>query len=226
MIIRTIHRAEQATQIGQVLVATDSAEIQKVVQEHGKQVVLTGKCSSGTDRVSEAALALPRSYGVVVNVQGDEPLVSPQHIDLLVQHLHRSPADSMATIATPIRSEREFLNPNVVKVVLDAQGFALLFSRAPIPHSSAGFSSLLSRKAAGFVGPLRHVGLYAFHRSLLHRWPALPASPLQETEDLEQLKALYQGVKIKVVVVDSCAPDVNVPEDIQRVEAYLETCKA
>jgi len=174
-------------------------------------------CATGTDRVREAALALGFTCDVIVNVQGDEPYVNSTHIDTVVQELNRVETTSshvMATIATPIHDEASAMDRNVVKCVTDIKGDALYFSRALIPHSKSGT----------FVpgGPyLRHIGLYAYRRPfLMDQLPLLPPSFLQDMEDLEQLRILQAGYKIKVGVVESAFPGVDTPEDLERLERY------
>jgi len=157
---------------------------------------------------------------LVVNVQGDEPLIDPRMIELAVEPLRRDPSILMGTLKTPIASLEEFLNPNVVKVVTDREGFALYFSRAPIPHPR-DFSADLAAHLVE-VAPCKHVGLYVYRREFLLRYPHLPATPLENLEKLEQLRALEHGFRIRVVETALTSLGVDTPEDLERVRRTLQ----
>jgi 3-deoxy-manno-octulosonate cytidylyltransferase (CMP-KDO synthetase) len=212
----------------EVIVATDDPRIAEAVEAFGARVMMTSPDhASGTDRLAEVAHKL--GYGddaIVVNLQGDEPLVPPLALDRLALALEHNPDAGIATIATPIRTEEELNAPSVVKVVLDRDGFALYFSRAPIPHvrdrellpsrlregSGAGARSLF----------LRHLGLYAYRVRTLRRISAAPQDPLEKAESLEQLRALGLGIPIHVTILDPAPPPgVDTEEDLERVRKML-----
>lgn len=206
----------------QVVVATDDARIVEACKAFGAQVLLTRvDHNSGTDRLAEVAAALGLAAdAIVVNVQGDEPLIDAALIDAVADLLARRADCVMGTAAHAIASADELDNPNVVKVVLDAAGRALYFSRAPIPWwrdaRAAGASPLPTPPA------LRHIGLYAYQAGFLRRFPSLPAAPLEKIESLEQLRVLWHGERIAVHVTDSApGPGVDTPEDLERVRAMF-----
>jgi len=202
----------------EVLVATDDARIAAAVADprgHGSPAVLTrADHPSGTDRIAEVARLRGWSDDtIVVNVQGDEPQIPPALIDQVANLLVRDSRADLATLCTPIENAEEFANPNVVKVVSSADGAALYFSRAPIPH-------VRDADTAGHAGAFRHLGIYAYRVSALLRLTALPVSRLEALEKLEQLRALEAGMRIAVAVA-SARPGVGVdtPEDIERLRA-------
>ena len=238
MIQHVVERARQARRLDQVLVATDDGRVREAVEAFGGNAVLTSpRHSSGTDRVAEVARHLP--CDVVVNIQGDEPTLDPASIDRAVAPLLDDPAVQMATLCTPIWDQAEAQDPNNVKVVRDRRGFALYFSRAPIPHyrnASTAVPGHGSRVAGdpepGTLNPeqrgagdaprwWKHVGLYAYRRDVLLRLAALPPTALEQAERLEQLRALGHGIPILVVETERDAIGVDVPEDIGRVAALL-----
>jgi 3-deoxy-manno-octulosonate cytidylyltransferase (CMP-KDO synthetase) len=205
------------------VVAADSADIIKVCQQHSIEAVLTrSDHPSGSDRLAEACqiLKLPDDE-IVVNVQGDEPLIAPQLILDVASLLMLSPAASMSTAAHVIDSLEEFRNPNVVKVVTDANNLAMYFSRAPIgwwrDGSTAGLPQLpLSPK------PLRHIGIYAYRVGFLKQFPTLPQADIEVCEALEQMRALWHGYRIAVHVTEHApGPGVDTPEDLERVRALF-----
>lgn len=203
------------------VVATDAEEVAKAVRGFGGEALLTrGDHPSGTDRVAEAA-ARPefRSYDVIVNVQGDEPLLPDGAVESAVR-LVASGGYDVGTVAVPIRSPDEWRDPAVVKVVVAADGSALYFSRAPIPFRRDG-SPGAHELASGLF--LRHVGLYAFRRRALERWVRLPLAPLERVEALEQLRALAAGLRIGVAVLEGGEPGVDRPEDVARLEPRLNS---
>jgi 3-deoxy-manno-octulosonate cytidylyltransferase (CMP-KDO synthetase) len=209
--IEHVYRRVASSSVDLVLVATDDERIADAVRAFGGCAVMTSAAHrSGTDRLAEVAHSL--SCDVVVNVQGDEPLVEPQLIDQALAPL-ADPAVQMSTVRR-IAGAEELHDPNVVKVVVDGDGFALYFSRASIPYR---------RSAGGAAAPVyAHVGLYVYRRSLLLQLASLPATPLERTEMLEQLRALEHGVRIATVETTTATVGVDTPEDLERVRARLE----
>lgn len=200
-----------------VVVATDSDEIRRVCEQAGAKVVMTAAGHpSGTDRVAEAAAACGAEWDVVVNIQGDEPLVEPAAVRTAVAMVEAGFA--VGTCATPVRSEAEFRDPSVVKVAATERGRALYFSRAPIPHRREGFGP---GHAWGRDVPLRHVGTYAYRRESLMQFVRFDPSPLEAEEGLEQLRALENGLEIGVGVISSAERGVDTEEDLHRVERRL-----
>lgn len=220
MIVRVAQRAALSG-ASQVVVASDAPEVLAACATHGVRAVLTrADHVSGSDRLAEACEQLGLDgQDVVVNVQGDEPLIAPAMIDACAAQLAARPDCVMSTVAHALDDAAEFSNPNVVKLVTDARGTALYFSRAPIPWwRDAG-------KATPHAGSaLRHVGLYAYHAGFLRRFPSLEASPLEQIESLEQLRVLWHGERIAVhVSPERPGPGVDTPEDLERVRALLRT---
>ena len=209
------------------VVACDSADILNVCQQHGIEAVLTrSDHPSGSDRLAEACEILKLADDeIVVNVQGDEPLIDPQLILDVAQLLQHSPTASMSTAAHVIDSLEEFRNPNVVKVVTDAHNLAMYFSRAPIgwwrDGSSAGLPQLpLSPK------PLRHIGIYAYRVGFLKQFPKLPQADIEVCEALEQMRAMWHGYRIAVhVTLQAPGPGVDTPEDLERVRQFFLSAK-
>lgn len=220
MVVRVAERALQSS-AARVIVATDHAAVLAACERHGIAAQMTrADHPSGTDRIAElaAALQLPHD-AVVVNVQGDEPLIDPLLIDACAARV--TAHAPMATAAHPIHDMADVFNPNVVKVVLDARGDALIFSRAPLPWHRDGFAADRSALPAGYQ-PLRHVGLYAYRQDFLQRYPALPMSPLETIEALEQLRVLWNGYRIAVHVIDAAPPaGVDTPTDLERVRRHF-----
>lgn len=219
-----VHVARQALRSGaaQTVVAADSPEIVDACAAHGVQAVLTrDDHASGSDRLAEACDVLSLADdAIVVNVQGDEPLIEPALIADVAALLQRSPQAAMSTAAHPFAQASEFASPHAVKVVLDGTGHALYFSRAPIPWWRDGYAQGIG--ALPPDAPLRHIGLYAYRVGFLRRFPALPPSPLEQLESLEQLRALWHGHRIAVHVTDHApGPGVDTPEDLDRVRALL-----
>ena len=205
------------------VVACDSDSIFNVCQQHGIEAVLTrNDHPSGSDRLAEACEILQLADDeIVVNVQGDEPLINPQLVVDVAQLLQNSPTASMSTAAHVIDSLEEFRNPNVVKVVIDAQNLAMYFSRAPIgwwrDGSKAGLPELPSAPK-----PLRHIGIYAYRVGFLKQFPTLPQADIEVCEALEQLRALWHGHRIAVHVTEQApGPGVDTPEDLERVRAWF-----
>lgn len=215
MIVRVAQRAALSA-ASRVVVATDAPEVRAACAAHGIQALMTRTDhASGSDRLAEAVDLLGLTDAdLVVNVQGDEPLLAPAMIDACAQRLADSPDCVMATVGHALEDAAEFANPNVVKLVMDAAGRALYFSRASIPWWRDG--------AGAPRGALRHVGLYAYRAGFLRRFPQLAASPLEQTESLEQLRVLWHGERIAVhVSAEKPGPGVDTPEDLARVRALL-----
>jgi 3-deoxy-manno-octulosonate cytidylyltransferase (CMP-KDO synthetase) len=216
MVCHVAQRTRRARALERVIVATDDVRIREAVERAGIEVVMTrADHPSGTDRLAEVAAAL--AADVVVNVQGDLPFVDPLMVERLVGHLAADPALPLATVATPIRDEAEWRSPHVVKVVTAADGRALYFSRSPIPHDRDG------TRGDGEPFGLRHVGMYAYRRDVLLRLAALPPSPLERREQLEQLRALENGIAIGVVRWEQKEPlvEVDTPADLERARAMV-----
>lgn len=217
LIQRVYENAKRCTALDQVVVATDDERIMKHVKSFGGLVVLTSEhCPSGTDRLAEACAhhEVCKGYPIVVNVQGDEPCLPPSVIEKVVELLHNDPEAVSATTIAPLVSEVDALNSSIVKVVKDAHDNALYFSRSLIPGNR-------SRHYDPSITYYRHMGLYAYRADFLQKYGKLSETPLQKAEDLEQLKVLENGYKMKVALVDCQSIEVNHPEDIQKVEKYL-----
>jgi len=209
MIQHVYERAARAEGVSRVVVLTDDERIATAVAKFGGACEMTPEsCASGTDRIAWAA----RGWGAdaIVNVQGDEPLVDPAAISRLAMHLLAHPEDGMATLAVPAGAG-DLDNPHAVKVVLDRDGFALYFSRAGIPYP----------RQEGCVPTLRHLGLYGYRRETLLLLAELPASTLERCESLEQLRALENGIRIRVLLVDSAPAGVDTAEDAARAARLL-----
>lgn len=219
MIQRVYERAAQASCIDRVVVATDDHRIAEEVASFGGEVQMTRTDhATGTDRLAEVAARLDTQ--LVVNVQGDEPLIDPRMIEAAVAPLVADGSIPMGTLKTPLLSWSEYRDPNVVKVVTDRQGFALYFSRAPIPCPRDLVSAEPGVSPAA-LGLYRHVGLYVYRRDFLLRFASLPATPLENLEKLEQLRALEHGHAIRVVETDLVSLGVDTRDDLERVETYL-----
>jgi 3-deoxy-manno-octulosonate cytidylyltransferase (CMP-KDO synthetase) len=222
MVVRVAERAA-ASRAQRVVVAADDAEIAAACSRHGVECVLTAPAhETGTDRLAEAVARLGVGPDeIVVNVQGDEPLLPPTVIDAVAQLLADSPDCRMATAAHPLHDAAEFFNPNVVKVVTDREGRALYFSRAPIPWARDAFAGSTAELPAGLPAR-RHVGLYAYRASFLQRFPGLSPDPLERFERLEQLRALAHGVRIAVLSLEApLPPGVDTAEDLDQVRALF-----
>jgi len=219
MVVRVAERAQQSG-ASRIIVATDHADIAAACAAHGVEACMTrSDHPSGTDRIAEVAHLLGLAPdAVVVNLQGDEPLIDPA---LLAACAARISADvPMATCAHPLSDVADAFNPNVVKVVLDKLGRALYFSRATIPWHRDGFAATRAQLPAGYV-PLRHIGLYAYSNAFLQRYPQLEPSPLESIEALEQLRVLWHGVPIAVhVTAEAPHAGVDTPADLERVRLF------
>ena len=222
MVVRVAQRA-LLSEAAQVVVAADSPEIVQVCEAHGIRALLTRiDHASGSDRLAEAsALIGLRPSDLVVNVQGDEPLINPLLINQVALLLEQRPTASMSTAAHEIHEVAEFTNPNVVKVVLDQAQLALYFSRAPIPWWRDGFAKGI--QSLPKPAPLRHIGIYAYRVGFLQSFPTMPPAPIEMGEALEQLRALWHGHKIAVhVTPEAPGPGVDTPEDLEKVRALLK----
>ena len=210
-----VEAVKKAKSLDEVLVATDDERIVKAVESHGGRAVMTpSELPSGTDRIACAAGDFADD-DILVNIQGDEPLIDPALIDELVAKLKDDPRWSMATAVTPIKSAADLAAKTVVKVVLDRDDGALYFSRSPIPCDRDRESDLSS----GLY--VRHLGIYAYRGEFLRRYIAEPPCELEKTEKLEQLRALWMGAKIAVVKTEDEGVGVDTPEDAVRVERIL-----
>lgn len=221
MVVRVAQRAAQSL-AGQIVVAADDARIQQACEAHGVRCVLTRvDHPTGSDRLAEACALLGLDgQDAIVNVQGDEPLIDPELINACAQQLDQRPDCVVSTAAHPIEDDAHFGNPNVVKVVLDAAGRALYFSRAPIPWWRDAPTP--GQPASGQARPLRHIGIYGYRAGFLRRFPQLVASPLEAIESLEQLRVLWHGERIAVHVTQHApGAGVDTPQDLDRVRALF-----
>ena len=207
MICRVYDRASLATRTAKTVVATDDKRIETVVEAHGGHAVMTKKDHpTGTDRLAEVAEKLP-DYDLIINVQGDEPLIDPDLIDSLAAAFDDDPELQMATVKTEIADEAEQANPNNVKVVTDKNGYALYFSRSLLPYP---------RHHLG-IPVYKHIGIYAYKRDFLLKYAKLEPTPLERAESLEQLRALENGYRIKVIETTSRFVGVDTEEDLAEV---------
>jgi len=213
MIEWVYERAQAAGLVDSVTVATDDERVLAAVASFGGRAVMTSSAhASGTERVAEAARAV--DAGIIVNIQGDEPLIEPEMIDAAIRPMLDDPSLELCTLKTRITCSGEYLDANAVKVVTDADGFALYFSRSPVPYSR---TPLFGEGGGGHSVAYKHIGLYVYRRDLLMRYSSLPKSPLERAEGLEQLRALQAGVRIRVVETRFNPPSVDTPEDLERV---------
>ncbi|MCX8157114.1 MAG: 3-deoxy-manno-octulosonate cytidylyltransferase [Verrucomicrobiae bacterium] len=220
LIQRVIEQCLQARSLAEVIVATDDRRIAEVAGRFASVEMTSPDHPSGTDRVAEVVRR--RDCDAVVNLQGDEPLMPPAAIDAVAQALHHA---EMTTAATPLREPADYDNPNAVKVVVNARGRALYFSRRTIPYLRAGAHRPVVEQMSAFPF-LKHLGIYGYRRDTLLRLVASPVSPLEAAEQLEQLRALEMEIPIHVAVVEYAGASVDVPEDIAVVEARLKQLPA
>jgi 3-deoxy-manno-octulosonate cytidylyltransferase (CMP-KDO synthetase) len=214
MIQRVWERAKQALLLDDLIIACDNESVASVAREFGAKVIMTSKAhASGTDRIIE--VINPLDVKIVVNIQADEPLVHPAMIDAVAQSLLDDSGVSMATIMKKIENAQELNDPNVVKVVVDKNNFALYFSRAAIPHRAHN---------SEIKSPLyyKHIGLYAYTKDFLFTYKNLPVSNLEKIECLEQLRVLEEGFGIKVIETKFDTVGVDTPEDLEKVKLYLK----
>ena len=221
LICHTYQAATKSAKAAGVCVATDHETIAKAVQSHGGQAVMTDpNARCGTDRVAEVARQMPDA-DLFVNVQGDEPEISGESIDQVIQLLEDEPNAVMATLATPIRTRQQLEDPSCVKVVFDSNGRAMYFSRSPIPHAREWSDDLLDANPAHFY---LHIGLYAYRRDFLLQLSQMPPAQTEKLESLEQLRVLEAGYQIMVGVTDHPAVGIDTPEDYRAfVERYRAT---
>ena len=223
MIVRT---AEQVKKSGasQIYIATDSQQVADAVAQYGFQSLITkGDHPTGTDRLSEAVdlLALKENE-IVVNIQGDEPLIRPDLIEAVAEQLQQRPSSAIATVATPYQNDSDFFDPNNVKVVCGLSGQALYFSRAPIPWARDAMQQNANVMANG-LGALKHIGLYAYRVSFLRQFPNLTRGPLELHESLEQLRALENGYSISVHISPTApAQGVDTVSDLDKVREIFK----
>lgn len=222
MVVRVAERAARSG-AAQVVVAADAPEIIAACAAHGVQALATRiDHASGSDRLAEACERLGLADDeVVVNVQGDEPLIEPALIRAVADLLPNQPLAQMGTAAHAIETVEDFINPNVVKVITDAQGLALTFSRAPLPWWRDGFAGGITALPSA-PAPLRHIGLYSYRAGFLRAFARLAPAPLEQCEALEQLRALWHGHRIAVHLTPHApGPGVDTPEDLARVRALI-----
>ena len=213
MIQHVWERASKAQKISKVIVATDDERIRAAVQAFGGEAIMTrANHRSGTERIAEVAAS--SQAGIFINVQGDEPLVSPEAIDTLVEAITSDDSVQIATLAVPIGNTSEIMDPHIVKVVLNFDGDALYFSRAPLPWVRDSASGVHARH-------LKHLGLYAYRRAALLDYETLPPGELERVEQLEQLRFLENAYKIRVAETEHDSVSVDVPADVMRVEKLI-----
>jgi 3-deoxy-manno-octulosonate cytidylyltransferase (CMP-KDO synthetase) len=213
MIQRVWEQVRQAKNISRVVVATDDDRIRSVVEKFGGEAIMTRTDhATGTDRIAEVAAS--HDAGIFLNVQGDEPLVSPEAVDALAEAISSFPEVQLATLAVALKTPADIMDPNIVKVVLDFDDNALYFSRAPIPW-------VRDKGTATHARHLKHLGLYAYRRSALIEYNTLPPGDLERVEQLEQLRWLENGFKIRVAETEHDSVSVDVPEDVARIEKLL-----
>jgi 3-deoxy-manno-octulosonate cytidylyltransferase (CMP-KDO synthetase) len=216
----TFEAASKALRPEGILIAADAEETLQEAAKFGARAVMTSiHCASGTDRVAEASRHLPDDVDILVNVQGDEPEIDPEAIDLVVEILERQPELSMATVCTPIRTRENLNDPACVKVVFDARGKARYFSRSPIPHAREWSDDLLTAEPPHFF---QHLGLYAYRRPFVLQLAAMPPARVEQIEKLEQLRVLDAGHEIGVGVIPKAPRGIDTPADYA---AFVErTC--
>ena len=218
MIEHVYRRASTASRAASVLVATDDERVRDVVLAFGGEVQLTERRHrNGMERLAEVARDL--TFDLIVNVQGDEPLVDPVAIDMALSPFTHEPTLRMSTLRTKITNPNDLRDPNVVKVVVDRDEFALYFSRAPIPHIDPTYAD--GHALDHTNGPCKHIGLYVYRRDFLLRLATLEPAPLEQTERLEQLRALEHGYRIKVLETTHDPIGVDTPDDLERVRQIM-----
>lgn len=214
MIQRTWERTKLASTLDHVVVATDDEKIAECCRGFGADVIMTSEsCRNGTERCNEALQKLAKKYDIVVNIQGDEPLIEPEIIDGVVKALQGAPDAVFSTAVTSLKPE-DALDPNRVKCVVNNHGYAIYFSRGLIPFNKSG-------KVNPHFPYLLHLGIQSYDSKFLKIYPDLPPTPLQLEEDLEQLKVLENGYKMKVIKVDHDAHGVDTPEDVEKIESLM-----
>jgi 3-deoxy-manno-octulosonate cytidylyltransferase (CMP-KDO synthetase) len=212
MLQHVYERASRARYLTSTIIATDDEEVYEAARSFGARVRMTSPDHpSGTDRAAEIASA--ETCDIVVNIQGDEPLIDPDAIDAAILPMAHDDDIQMATLKKRITDRSDIANPNVVKVITDRNGDAIYFSRLPIPYHRDGEAGV----------HFKHIGLYLYRRDFLLAYPTLPVGPLEQAERLEQLRALENGLKIRVVETDYESLGVDTPEDLERVASLFET---
>ena len=229
LILHTLGQAKKVRNVSRVIVATDDERIFNVVNEHGGEAVMTSAVHrSGSDRLAEVAETLPDG-SIIVNVQGDEPTISPLTIEKAVDALLADDSADMSTTCEAIESTEDLINPNIVKVVTNDAGYAVYFSRSPIPYPRdaamkyEGSDDALRNEPELLSLFRKHTGLYVYRREFLLRFAQMPQTKLEKIEMLEQLRALENGAKIKVVEVHEPSIGVDTPEDFERVKRIIES---
>lgn len=226
MIQWVVEQAQKASRISEVIVATDDIRIVEAVHGFGGKAVMTSPDhATGSDRIAEVASGL--KCDIVVNVQGDEPLIPPQNIDQVVDTLEKDPSLNVATLMMAINDPDEIADPHVVKVVADQKGRALYFSRSPIPFhrdewESGSPEDLSKSKDKGMTQVYKHIGLYAYTRSFVLELSRMAPTPLEQLEKLEQLRILEHGIPIQIGITEQPSMGVDHSEDLERVERFLE----
>ncbi|MCL2144925.1 MAG: 3-deoxy-manno-octulosonate cytidylyltransferase [Endomicrobia bacterium] len=213
LIRHVAERVGKCKNIDYIAVATDDKRIYDTVKSLGYNVFMTPKsCKSGTDRLAFAAKKYLKSYGIFINVQGDEPLIEPSLIDSIADELKNNKKSEYVTAAFPIKKEEDIKNPNIVKVIFDKDGYALYFSRAAVPYN---------RDNAKNIKYFKHMGIYGYKRDFLINFAGSKPSMLEKTESLEQLRALENGKKIKIIISCRDSIGVDTPEDVLKAERFL-----
>lgn len=224
MVVRVAQRVRSGLPHARVVVAADHESIVQACEAHAIHAVLTSQAHpSGSDRLAEACNILQLADDeIVVNVQGDEPLIDPALVGAVAELLHSHEGVSVGTAAHPIDSVEDFVNPNVVKVVTDSRGIALYFSRAPIAWWRDGFADGVNKLPTPH--PLRHIGIYAYRVGFLKLFPQLSVAPIEQTEALEQLRAMWHGYRIAVHLTNAApGAGVDTPQDLERVRRHYQT---
>lgn len=228
LILHTLEQARKAANVSRVIVATDSEEILRVIRESGNEAVLTGKNhQSGSDRIAEVAENLEEN-SIIVNVQGDEPLINHHAIEKAVEAILQDDSIDIATACEPILDFRDVLSSDVVKVVADKNDFALYFSRSPIPFPReavkkyGNLEKVLREEKDLLSGFRKHTGLYVYRREFLLKYTKLAQTKLEKLEMLEQLRALENGAKIKVIEITGSSIGIDTQEDFERIKKVFE----
>jgi len=216
LVLHAYDRASQSRLASECLVATDDERIYEACEKHGAKVMMTStEHNSGTDRMAEVATRTDAE--IYINVQGDEPLVDPEAVDLLIKMMLDDPSVKMGTLRRPYERYEDFVNPDMARVVCDENGFALYFSRAPIPFMGREEFETTDKGKLAF----KHIGIYSFRRDFLLEFARMPQSPLEKAERLEQLRVLEAGVGIKVLTTDYESISVETPADLEKVRALF-----
>ncbi len=221
MIQHVYENAAKAPALDRVIVAADDRRVQRAVRNFGGEVIMTSKRHrSGTDRLAEVARKLKVDW--LVNIQGDLPFIKSETISLAVRPMRSDPSIPMGTVCSPIDDEADWRNPNIVKVVKNVNGFAIYFSRALIPYPRNAISQSSRHRGKKRFWGLRHLGLYVYRRDFLLKFARLRPTVLEQTESLEQLRALHYGYRIFVADVDDHSVEVDTPADLARAQRYLK----